>query len=96
MTGLGGQFPEYIQVLFGQRLKVFRKQVHLTQAEVAAKTGLSEDYISLLERGRNQPTLAIVLALQGALDVASLEEFLGDFPSATLTADDGGLESKVS
>lgn len=44
--------------LLGRNIAYFRHQADLTQEELAEKTDYSVDFISLVERGVNAPTLA--------------------------------------
>ncbi len=56
---------------FAKRLKRLRKQAHLTQEELAARTHLSTTFIGLLEIGQRRPSLktlqkiATVLGIKG-------------------------------
>lgn len=52
---------------FGQKVKNRRKEMRLTQAELAEKTELSQAYISLLERGGFNPTSPVIIKLASAL-----------------------------
>ena len=57
---------------FGQSLRENRRRVGLTQAELAAKIGVSNTYISALESGRKQaPPRALVEALAASLEVSA-------------------------
>ena len=47
-----------LQKKLGQRIADLRKTRQLTQAELAKKVGCSEDFISLVERGVNAPSVA--------------------------------------
>ena len=58
--------PDYARV-FGQQLLRHRTAAGLTQARVAEKSGLSASYISLVERGRANPTLDTMAVLAGAV-----------------------------
>jgi transcriptional regulator with XRE-family HTH domain len=49
-----------IQAQFGTRLKSLRKKKGWTQAELAEYLGLDRGYISEVERGNRNPTLATV------------------------------------
>lgn len=44
--------------LLGRNIAHFRRQAKLTQEELAEKTDYSVDFIGLVERGVNAPTLA--------------------------------------
>jgi transcriptional regulator with XRE-family HTH domain len=41
---------------FGQRIRQIRDQMDKTQEEFAEITGVSVDFLSLIERGRNAPS----------------------------------------
>ena len=41
---------------FGQRIRQIRDQLDKTQEEFAEITGMSVDFLSLIERGRNAPS----------------------------------------
>lgn len=56
---------------FGQVLRSIRDQRHVTQETLAELAELDTTYISLLERGLREPTLAILLRLGAALPIAA-------------------------
>ena len=58
----------------GKRIRFFREQDGLTQAELAEKTGLSDNFIGLIERGIKHPTLETLNRIAEALEV-----HLGEF-----------------
>ncbi len=58
----------------GKRIRFFREQDGLTQAELAEKTGLSDNFIGLIERGIKHPTLETLNKIAEALEVR-LDEF---------------------
>lgn len=41
----------------------------LSQEELAASAGLHRTYVSLLERGKRNPSLQVILALAGSLGI---------------------------
>ena len=47
-----------LQKKLGQRIAALRKTRQLTQAELAKKVGCSVEFISLVERGVNAPSVA--------------------------------------
>lgn len=47
-----------LQKKLGQRIAVLRKTRGLTQVELGKKVGCSVDFISLVERGVNAPSVA--------------------------------------
>lgn len=55
---------------FVERLKVCRKKDNLTQKQVAQKIGTSEQNYQRYERGSQQPTLPVLVALADCFDVS--------------------------
>jgi len=55
--------------LLGRNIAHFRRQANLTQEELAEKTDYSVDFISLVERGVNAPTLARLNDVANAVGV---------------------------
>jgi len=45
-----------LRELFGRRIQVLRKSRGLTQEALAEQVGISVDFLSLIERGRNSPS----------------------------------------
>ena len=64
-----------IQSIFGNNCKRIRNKHGFTQEEVAERSGLSLSYISELERGNSNPTLATMERLAKSFD-AELAELL--------------------
>lgn len=54
---------------FGKRLQTLRRQAGLTQEQLAEATGISVDFISLVERGINAPSFDNLEKLAKALGV---------------------------
>lgn len=59
-----------LQVAFGEELRELRHKRGLSQESLALECGLDRTFISLLERGQRQPTLATLFALAETLDIA--------------------------
>lgn len=57
------------QVALGERLRAEREQRRLTLDQVAALSGLSKPFLSRLESGERQPSVAALLELSRALGV---------------------------
>lgn len=55
--------------LIGERIRAYRRAAHLTQAELAERSGICMQFVGCLERGQGIPSLATVLSLCVALDV---------------------------
>jgi transcriptional regulator with XRE-family HTH domain len=65
---------------FGAWLRELRRRRKLSQIDLAARAGISATYLSEIERGDRNPTLAVIVRLARALDakpthlVARLDE----------------------
>jgi transcriptional regulator with XRE-family HTH domain len=55
---------------FGKVLRERRKELGLTQEKLALEAGIQRNYVSLIERGINQPTVTMLFKLAGALRCA--------------------------
>lgn len=55
--------------LVGQNFSRLRKARGLTQEEVEARSGVSQQYLSSLERGRRNPTVITLYELARVLEV---------------------------
>ena len=53
----------------GRRVRDLRDKRQMTQAALAAKAGISREYLARLEIGRHEPTLSTLQALAKALRV---------------------------
>lgn len=63
-----------LEEAFGQVLKELRKEKGLSQEELAHESGLDRTFISLLERGKRQPSLGTIINIASVLklDASSL------------------------
>jgi transcriptional regulator with XRE-family HTH domain len=59
--------------LVGSNFARLRREKGLTQEEVEARSGFSQQYLSSLERGRRNPTVITLYELAQALDVSHIE-----------------------
>ena len=59
--------------LVGRNFARVRREKSLTQEEVAACSGFSQQYISSLERGRRNPTVITLYELAQALGVSHVD-----------------------
>lgn len=59
--------------LVGDNCARIRKERGLTQEDLAEQSGLSQQYISGLERGRRNPTILTVYELSVALSVSHID-----------------------
>jgi transcriptional regulator with XRE-family HTH domain len=72
--------------VFGRRLRELRQKYGVTQEQLSAATGLTEGYISNMERGLKVPSLTTILRLAVALDcrvteLVSTFDKVDDLPS---------------
>src|SRR5260370_37246738 len=87
--GRSSIMPKHIAISdleeLASHLAIARGRHGISQAELAARSGLTQTHSSYFERGEREPTLAQLLRLAKALD-APLQRFLtgGDRPGATL------------
>ncbi|GAB3468098.1 hypothetical protein GCM10027321_36140 [Massilia terrae] len=54
-------------IAFGIVLRRARKEAKLTQEALALEAGVERNFVSLLERGANQPTIRVLFKLAAAL-----------------------------
>ena len=54
---------------FGLKVKELRAEAEVTQEELAERVGVFRTYMSRIETGEANPTLTVIHALAGALDV---------------------------
>jgi transcriptional regulator with XRE-family HTH domain len=54
---------------FGSRLRFLRKEHNISQEKLAELSGLHRTYISSLERGFRNPTIATLYSIANALNI---------------------------
>ena len=54
--------------MFGKELRKLRLRAGLTQEEVGGSAGVSRDYVSMLEAGKNIPTVEVFMRLCHAVN----------------------------
>ena len=59
--------------LVGRNFARLRREKGLTQEQVEARSGYSQQYLSSLERGRRNPTVITLFELSQALGVSHVE-----------------------
>jgi PAS domain S-box-containing protein len=64
-----------LKQLFGRRLKSLRQALNLTQSQLAELSGISEEYLSKLERGLASPSFNVLAELSRTLDIRPMELF---------------------
>jgi transcriptional regulator with XRE-family HTH domain len=72
--------------LVGSNFTRLRREKGLTQEEVAARSGYSQQYLSSLERGRRNPTVITLYEIAQALGVSHVD--------LIMPADDAELHGK--
>ncbi len=58
---------------FGKVLKNTRKEIGLSQEQLALQSGLDRTFISLLERGKRQPSLTSLIEVSAYLNPSASE-----------------------
>ena len=54
---------------FGKVLRALRAERGLSQEALALEAGIQRNYVSLIERGINQPTITIIFKLAASLEM---------------------------
>jgi transcriptional regulator with XRE-family HTH domain len=54
-------------IAFGHVLRTLRKEAGLTQEQLSFEAGIERNFVSLIERGINQPTIRVLFKLAYAL-----------------------------
>ncbi|MBV6325560.1 helix-turn-helix transcriptional regulator [Duganella sp. HSC-15S17] len=68
-------------------LRALRKEAGLSQEQLGLEAGVERNYVSLIERGINQPSIRVIFKLCAALDVRA---------SSVIEAVEKQLESSTS
>ncbi len=63
--------------LLGKRVKILRKDLHMTQEILAERAGISNQYLSNIENSRSIPSLETIVALCRALQATPNDILLG-------------------
>ncbi|WP_345785037.1 helix-turn-helix transcriptional regulator [Stenotrophomonas sp.] len=64
------------EVAFGKVLRALRRAVRMSQEELAFEADLQRNYISLLERGQNSPSIKTLFKLAPVLKSSPSEMLL--------------------
>jgi len=72
-------------VVFGKLLRAHRETKRYSQEELGLESGLTRNYISLLELGQKSPTLRTMVRLAKCFSI-SVGELMADFDAAYLEA----------
>ncbi len=65
--------PPDLQAAFGEVVRVLRLRAGLSQEELSFRCGRHRTYVSLIERGRNAPSINTLWVLAEALKIAPSE-----------------------
>jgi transcriptional regulator with XRE-family HTH domain len=65
----------HLREQFGNRVRLLRSNDGLTQEQLAERAGISVDFLSLIERGKNSPSFDNLEDLADALGVTVAELF---------------------
>lgn len=79
----------------GKNIRKYRLAKRLLQEELAEKTGLSVNYIGMVERGEKTPSLKTLVAILNALEV-SADMVLVDVVDKGYEVKDSLLNEKLS
>ncbi|MEU9891058.1 helix-turn-helix transcriptional regulator [Sphaerisporangium sp. NPDC051011] len=78
----------------GERIRYWREKKQRKQAAVAGLCGITEEYLSQIERGLKTPSLAVLLALANELGVR-VSALLGEEKTES-PAESGGVAQSVA
>jgi transcriptional regulator with XRE-family HTH domain len=63
------------QVLFGKKLSMVRKERGISQERLAELAGIHRNYVGMVERGMQSPSLNLIVDFAHALKVKPVELF---------------------
>ncbi|UAY55693.1 helix-turn-helix domain-containing protein [Arachidicoccus terrestris] len=58
------------EIIVGNKLKEARIEKGISQEDLSINSGLDRSYISMLERGKRNPTLLVIFKLCQTLDIS--------------------------
>ncbi len=64
-------------VALGQTIRRLRREAKLTQEELAARAGLSANYVGEIERGKRNPSALALFSLGRGLNITAAELLTG-------------------
>lgn len=62
---------------FGENIKRIRKDMNITQEEMAKRIGISQSYMADIERNRKNISLAVIMKFSKGLNI-SINELIND------------------
>jgi len=75
-----------ILLLIGRRIRNLRKSRSITQSTLSERSGISENYLSLIEGGHRSPTLLTLFNISKAMKV-SFGELMDISPDKHITSE---------
>ena len=57
------------KALLGKRIRELRKKQNLSQEKLAELSGITQKYLNLIEKGKVNPTILVVINLCKTLDI---------------------------
>ncbi len=87
-----------IKILFGRKIKEYRKKKNLTQAQLAELVNVDDKHISCIESGKNFPSPDLIERLANSLNIEpkDLFEFYYLQDTAELKTDITSMLDKLS
>ena len=73
-TGMSGELAE-LKTTIGKRIQQRREESGMTQESLAFEAGLTPSYLSQVEAGKRNPSIAVLFRLCSALDLHVSELF---------------------
>lgn len=83
------------QIIFGNRVRELRAARGLTQEDLAEKSGFFRTYLSRIETGEANPTLTVIYALAGSLEV-DITDLLSSGPFPANTTNSATKKTRIS
>ncbi|WP_299752360.1 helix-turn-helix transcriptional regulator [uncultured Tateyamaria sp.] len=80
-----------IYVAFGDNMSSRRKQLNLTQNDLATRTGLSRASIANMERGHQNVAIHHLYAIASALNVAGVSDLLPSLKTVAKTQEEDDM-----
>jgi transcriptional regulator with XRE-family HTH domain len=75
---MGRKKRKNLRIVFGLRVRSLRLSKKLSQEALSERAGISVDFLSLIERGRNSPSFDTMQSLADALNVPVARLFTVD------------------
>jgi len=73
--------------IFGERIRLLRKNKGWSQEKLAEKANLNTKYMGIIERNEKSPTLHTIISISKALNIPTKELFLTPYKTKSLKDD---------